>query len=751
MLRLSINRFLWVIITMLFCFVLLSPLSYAENDKIVVLIDPGLYNSVSAKFDRYVNDVEVNFPVDLLIDNNTYWESAYPEDIRNFLINEYNANGIKGALLVGQIPYALWEQSWPEGTDNRGISSVYYEDMDGSFSDTDYDGFYDWHTFGPNEGPEIWVCWMRPPELNQADYLNTFFDKTHDYYTGLTTISERAFAAFHEDYDNNWDEGDLAVKPWLEGIYGVSNVDTDGVGSDLTYDTDIENRLNSMDYEIVDTWQHAFSWGHSWDSAETLSDEAMAFAKGPLMIFIHGCHSGDFHDATGGSGSNTNIVVAYAFGSSMCQAGSGTSWSYGTEYKYMFYDSLDNGNYLGNAWFEMESYVETKTFVQNRYGDRTPEQECAGNNLIGNPFLVLGFTPDTGDDDLFYDNFEDSGQWNSEWDSYGSWQRVTARPYDGSYSAEIDGNVTDSALVSRTIDVSGETTITVTFKWYIESGLDTGEYLAFEVSPDGGSNWIEKASLRGNVDQENMWHDGNISIDVSSTNTLTIRFLGKMSSSNEDAYVDVVNITSGGGGGGDTTPPHPDPMTWSIDPHATGSTSLSMTATTASDPGGVEYYFDCIAGGGYYSGWQDSPTYEDTGLQPETQYTYRVQARDKSENQNTTNWSGSRSATTLPSGGDTTPPDFNGLESATGTWYSITLEWSEASDPAAPITYTIYRAASPGEQDFNNPLASTQNCTYSDSSAQWWTTYYYVVRAKDSFGNEDTNAIEHSASRGWSW
>jgi hypothetical protein len=93
-------------------------------------------------------------------------------------------------------------------------------------------------------------------------------------------------------------------------------------------------------------------------------------------------------------------------------------------------------------------------------------------------------------------------------------------------------------------------------------------------------------------------------------------------------------------------------MTWQTLPYATGSTSISMTATTASDPSGVEYYFECTAGGGHDSGWRDSPIYEDTGLQPDTQYTYRVQARDKSANQNATAFSSSESATTPPSGGN---------------------------------------------------------------------------------------------------
>jgi K319-like protein len=100
-------------------------------------------------------------------------------------------------------------------------------------------------------------------------------------------------------------------------------------------------------------------------------------------------------------------------------------------------------------------------------------------------------------------------------------------------------------------------------------------------------------------------------------------------------------------GSGDTDPPTPDPMTWSTPPVAVDPSSITMTATTASDSSGVEYYVECTAGGGNDSGWQDSPAYVDSGLSPNTSYTYRVKARDKSANQNETGWSTEASGTTL--------------------------------------------------------------------------------------------------------
>ncbi len=89
----------------------------------------------------------------------------------------------------------------------------------------------------------------------------------------------------------------------------------------------------------------------------------------------------------------------------------------------------------------------------------------------------------------------------------------------------------------------------------------------------------------------------------------------------------------------DTTPPEPNVMTWAKLPKVTGQHSIIMTATTASDPNGVEYYFNNVTDPTHDSDWQDDVVYEDTGLSGNTWYTYKVKARDKSPNQNETEYS----------------------------------------------------------------------------------------------------------------
>ena len=109
---------------------------------------------------------------------------------------------------------------------------------------------------------------------------------------------------------------------------------------------------------------------------------------------------------------------------------------------------------------------------------------------------------------------------------------------------------------------------------------------------------------------------------------------------------DIVMSTTGDSG--DIDPPSPDPMTWDSVPNATSGSTVTMTAQAATDASGVEYYFDCVSDACNDSVWQDSNTFTDKGLQDGMDYSYRVRARDKSANQNTTGYSSAETASTPP-------------------------------------------------------------------------------------------------------
>ena len=142
----------------------------------------------------------------------------------------------------------------------------------------------------------------------------------------------------------------------------------------------------------------------------------------------------------------------------------------------------------------------------------------------------------------------------------------------------------------------------------------------------------------------------------------------------------------------DTTAPTPDPLTWDIVPTVSNFKDISMRIGSARDGGdlyGVEYYFENTVRG-TNSGWQNSREWAETGLNFNTEYTYRVKARDKSPTPNaSTTWSSEESVTTLPQ--DLTPPSPDPLTWETvptvADYRSITMAVNEATDPSGVEYY----------------------------------------------------------------
>ncbi len=93
--------------------------------------------------------------------------------------------------------------------------------------------------------------------------------------------------------------------------------------------------------------------------------------------------------------------------------------------------------------------------------------------------------------------------------------------------------------------------------------------------------------------------------------------------------------------------PEPNHMTWAVLPYATGTDAITMTASTATDRSGVQYFFTNLADPNHDSGWQDSPAYTDTGLVNNSNYVYMVKARDLSPFSNETQWSADADAMTF--------------------------------------------------------------------------------------------------------
>lgn len=134
-----------------------------------------------------------------------------------------------------------------------------------------------------------------------------------------------------------------------------------------------------------------------------------------------------------------------------------------------------------------------------------------------------------------------------------------------------------------------------------------------------------------------------------------------------------------------------------------------------------------------------------TDLTPLTDYAVSVRAVDTTgnEDQNTL----SRIART-PEG---VPPGFAGAKQAIATGQTVKLYWFPATDNVtepANIIYDIYEATVDRMQNFAAPTYSTPpgQISFVASDLLPNTKYYYVVRARDSAGNRDSNTLQVNAT-----
>ncbi|MBK8638772.1 MAG: hypothetical protein IPN92_10985 [Chromatiaceae bacterium] len=149
---------------------------------------------------------------------------------------------------------------------------------------------------------------------------------------------------------------------------------------------------------------------------------------------------------------------------------------------------------------------------------------------------------------VFSDSFESTdftGRWvqDGQHDWFVSPRRATA----GSRSAGIDGPTRDAQLTSIEINPQDASIATLKFDWFIASSLDSGEYLAFDVSINGGGTWTEMARLSGSSSASptgNLWHGAQIGLTgLVASDRLRLRFRGNLSAWDEDANVDNLSVT----------------------------------------------------------------------------------------------------------------------------------------------------------------------------------------------------------------
>jgi chitodextrinase len=169
---------------------------------------------------------------------------------------------------------------------------------------------------------------------------------------------------------------------------------------------------------------------------------------------------------------------------------------------------------------------------------------------------------------------------------------------------------------------------------------------------------------------------------------------------------------------------------------ATGTSGSTATVSWTASTDNVRVTGYHVYRNGSLVGTATAASYQDTGLTPNTTYTYTVSAFDGAGNESAQ--SPAVNATTQAA--DAIPPSApSGLTATPVSASEIDLSWLAATDNVGVTGYNVYR---------NGSLVgtTTSSVTYQDRGLNAGTTYSYVITALDAAGNQSAQSTGVNAT-----
>ena len=354
------------------------------RDEVALLVRSTTYRSLAAEIERYRQDVQARFPVNLrLLHEN--WTS--PEQVRASIKNLFKTHGTSGVVLVGDVPMHLFYM-------HEGINPnpLYYEDFDLNFEDANNHGAADRYTNGP-PNLKIWVANIRAvedPNDPGIKKLREFFNKTHAYYLGQTRIEPRALAVA----GRHWSAAGTYFADRLGyDRFGTRGVDLLGGKIDPTAD-DYLSALSHHAYTMQCIQVHASHNNMGFWPVAAEAAQVAAIKGGALFTIHHGCDNSSWY-RNYKEGRSPNTGMAYIFGQGIGQALIGQVRSGCIFCQDEILERIKAGDYVGKAYLAAKKLAEVDFYTQYPNGN-----VISGFLFLGNPFLSIPKASTTLDGEL---------------------------------------------------------------------------------------------------------------------------------------------------------------------------------------------------------------------------------------------------------------------------------------------------------------------------------------------------------------
>jgi hypothetical protein len=341
-----------------------------SDSLVAVIVNADIYTQIQTSIDQYAFDLaDQGYTVDQIV-----WSGGDYRDLRDTLQYQWQSSGLIGAVLVGDLPVAWCELNvW--GGEEFPID-YYFMELDATWTDSDADGLLEgFHAGSGDVGPEIWLGRLAPGTLvwgSQAQLLQNYFTKNHNYRIGYLSLPHRALSFVDDDWEYFYDcelsfaYGDVTV------INGVNQ----------TIASNYKQRLLEG-FEWIHLCSHSSCWAHTFKinydepgGGSVYNFEVHALQPHALFYNLFACSNTKFMETN-------NLGNWYIFVDDYGLLSLGSTKS-GSMLEFQdFYYPLGQGKSIGDAfkqWFEIQAQDGFDSWEQGWY---------YGMNILGDPTLTI--------------------------------------------------------------------------------------------------------------------------------------------------------------------------------------------------------------------------------------------------------------------------------------------------------------------------------------------------------------------------
>ncbi len=350
------------------------------NPNVTIYVNSTIASNINSQVQRFVQDITAQ-GYNVTVVN---W-SLINVNLLKANITSYYANGLEGVILIGELPYAManyWETNWAMRLDFP--TDLYLMDLDGLWQDiVTPDGKYEIdqgeHLNGTGDWePEIWLARISPysmgmPGINYTQELIDYFNRNHDYRTGIISRPNKACLYIDDDWSS-------VAGEWISNFTAYTGSELDSFYTNaLTTSIDYHQRIQTTTYEFVHLLVHSYPTQHAFGPGGNGADGYLTYndiwTKNNLPFFynLYACFSGNY--------SQQNNTATYYLFSNDTLTVIGSSRSGGMDLYQPFYDNLSTNETIGRSFYNWFYNPEIEALGK--------AQLYYGMTIFGDPLLTI--------------------------------------------------------------------------------------------------------------------------------------------------------------------------------------------------------------------------------------------------------------------------------------------------------------------------------------------------------------------------